>query len=50
MMRSSSAHVPTHNTRQPLEQSNLAACEQAKTLWTQATSRKDEGVEGYKVD
>ena len=28
----------------------LAACEQGKTLWTQAISRKDEGVEFYFVD
>jgi hypothetical protein len=26
------------------------ACEQAKTSWVQATSRKDEGVESYKID
>ena len=28
----------------------VQACEQAKHLWTQATSRKEEGVETYKVD
>ena len=29
---------------------NLQACEQAKTLWVQATSREGEGVEAYKID
>jgi len=28
----------------------LQACEQAKTLWTLVTSRKEEGVEAYKID
>jgi hypothetical protein len=31
-------------------QSALAAIEQAKTLWTQATSRRSEGIEAYKAD
>jgi hypothetical protein len=30
--------------------SNLNGCRQAKTLWTQLTSRKEEGVDEYKVD
>ena len=30
--------------------SNLQACEQAKNLWVLATSRKEEGVESYKID
>jgi hypothetical protein len=42
--------VPTQNLDNLFNQTNRAACEQAKTLWTQATSRKDEGVDGYKVD
>jgi hypothetical protein len=42
--------VPTRNLDNLYNQSNRAACEQAKTLWTQATSRKEENVEGYKVD
>jgi hypothetical protein len=41
--------VPSINLDNPWVVSNLAACEQAKTLWTQATSRRDEGVEGYSV-
>jgi hypothetical protein len=28
---------------------NLQACLQAKTNWTQATSRKGENVEGYQI-
>jgi hypothetical protein len=43
-------HVPTQNLDNSWNRSNLDACEQAKTLWTQATSRKDDGVEGYKVN
>jgi hypothetical protein len=27
----------------------LQACEQAKTFWAQATSRKEEGIEKYQV-
>jgi hypothetical protein len=41
--------VPSINLDNPWVSSNLAACEQAKTLWTQATSRRDEGIEGYNV-
>jgi hypothetical protein len=43
-------HVPSRNTDNSWNDTNLRACEQAQTLWTQATSRKDEGVEGYKID
>src|SRR5262249_49112043 len=43
-------HVPSRNTDNSWNQSNLQACEQAKTLWTQATSQKEEGIERYKVD
>jgi hypothetical protein len=43
-------HVPTKNTDNSWNESNLAACEQAKTLWTQATSRREEGIDAYKVD
>ena len=43
-------HVPSQNLDNPWNESNLKACEQAKRLWTQATSRKEEGVEAYKVD
>jgi hypothetical protein len=30
--------------------SNLQACEQAKTSWVQVSSRKEEGVDAYKID
>jgi hypothetical protein len=43
-------HLPTRNEDNPWNLSNRQACEQAKTLWVQATSRKEEGVEAYKVD
>jgi hypothetical protein len=43
-------HVPSRNTDNSWNASNLQACEQAKTLWIQATSRKEEGVEAYKID
>jgi hypothetical protein len=43
-------HVPTRNTDNRWNESNLAACEQAKILWVQATSRREEHFEGYKVD
>jgi hypothetical protein len=42
--------VPTRNTDNSWVASNLQACEQAKTHWVQATSRKDEGVDAYNVD
>jgi hypothetical protein len=43
-------HVPTRNQDNSWNASNLQACESAKMLWTQATSRKEEGVEAYKID
>jgi hypothetical protein len=43
------AHVPTRNQDNEWNRTNLEACEQAKTLWVQATSRKEENVEGYKI-
>jgi hypothetical protein len=42
--------VPTRNIDNTWVASHLQACEQAKTHWTQATSRRDEGVDAYKVD
>jgi hypothetical protein len=41
--------VPTRNTDNSWNETALQACEQAKTRWVQATSRKEEGVESYKV-
>jgi hypothetical protein len=43
-------HVPTRNSDNSWNRSNMQACEQAKTYWIQATSRKEEGVEAYKID
>jgi hypothetical protein len=43
-------HVPSRNEDNTWNASNLVACEQAKTFWVQATSRKDDGTEAYKVD
>jgi hypothetical protein len=34
-------HVPSRNEDNPWNLTNLQACEQAKTLWTQASSRRD---------
>jgi len=42
-------HVPSNNMDNSWNESNLQACLSAKTLWTQATSRKEEGVESYQV-
>lgn len=42
--------VPTRNEDNAWNVSNLLACENAKTTWVQATSRKEEGIDGYKID
>jgi hypothetical protein len=42
--------IPTRNLDNSWNRDNVAACEQAKTLWTQATSRGEEGVDGYLVE
>jgi hypothetical protein len=42
--------VPTRNLDNTYNASNVEACESAKMLWTQATSRREEGVEAYKVE
>jgi hypothetical protein len=42
--------VPTRNLDNSFNSTNLVGCEQAKRLWVQATSRKDEGVDAYKID
>jgi hypothetical protein len=43
-------HVPTRNTDNSWNETNASACQQGKTLWVQATSRREEGVDGYKID
>ena len=42
-------HVPSQRLDNSWNESNLAGCLQAKTLWTQATSLKETGQEKYKV-
>ena len=42
--------IPTRNLDNSWNRDNLAACEQAKSLWTQATSRGEEGVDGYLIE
>jgi hypothetical protein len=42
-------HIPSQNLDNLWNETNLAGCQQAKTLWSQVTSRGDEGVEGYKT-
>jgi hypothetical protein len=42
--------VPTQNTDNSWVASNLAACEMAKSHWVITSSRRDEGVDSYKVD
>jgi hypothetical protein len=43
-------HVPSRNFDNSWNDSNRLACEQAKTRWVQATSRKEEGVDAYKPE
>jgi hypothetical protein len=40
--------VPTRNLDNKWNHDYITACENAKKLWTEATSRSPEGVEGYK--
>ena len=42
--------VPTQNIDNSWVSSNVMACMNAKERWVMVTSRKDEGVESYKVD
>src|SRR6516165_1384752 len=43
-------HVPSRNMDNSWNATNLQACEHAKQYWTMVTSRKEEGVEAYKID
>jgi hypothetical protein len=43
-------HIPTENLDNNWNVSNVLACDNAKTHWLTATSRKGEGVEAYKID
>ena len=42
--------VPSQNLDNSWNATAIAACEKAKTHWIQATSRKAEGVEAYKIE
>jgi hypothetical protein len=42
--------IPSTNLDNTWNISNLQACEQAKKLWVQVTSRKEEGYESYKIE
>jgi hypothetical protein len=41
--------VPSQNIDNDWNKSALQGCEQAKTLWTQAVSQKDKGIESYAI-
>jgi hypothetical protein len=41
--------IPTRNLDNKWNHDNISACEQAKTLWTEATSRRKEGIDGYLI-
>jgi hypothetical protein len=42
--------VPSRNLDNTWNAGNLQACVQAKERWTQATSQKEAGIDGYKVE
>ena len=42
--------IPSQNLDNSWNATTLKGCEKAKTLWVQVSSRKEEGVEGYKTD
>jgi hypothetical protein len=42
-------HVPSQNLDNKFNETSLKGCEQAKTLWTQVTSRRDENIDEYLV-
>jgi hypothetical protein len=44
------AQVPSRNLDNEWNRTNLQGCEQAKKLWTQATSQRDKGIEGYLIE
>jgi hypothetical protein len=43
-------HVPSNNLDNLWNSTNLHGCNLARNLWTQLTSRRDEGVDGYKIE
>jgi hypothetical protein len=42
--------IPTQNLDNTWNRDNVLGCEQAKTLWTQVTSRRKEGIDGYLIE
>jgi hypothetical protein len=42
-------HVPTRNFDNTWVASNVQGCEQATVKWVEITSRRDEGIEAYRV-
>jgi hypothetical protein len=42
--------VPTRNEDNSYNSSALQAIEQAKTMWVRATSRREEGVDAYRIE
>jgi hypothetical protein len=42
-------HVPSQNLDNGYNETSLQGCVEAQTLWTQVTSRRDEGVDKYHV-
>ena len=42
-------HVPSQNLDNAWNATNLQGCEEAMQYWTQVTSRKAEGVDGYQI-
>ena len=43
-------HIPTRNLDNSYNRTAVRACEQAKTAWVQATSRREEGVDEYRIN
>jgi hypothetical protein len=42
-------HVPSRNTDNSWNETNLQGCEQARFFWTQVTSRREEGFDSYEI-
>jgi hypothetical protein len=42
--------VPTRNLDNEWNVGSLLACEKARAAWVQVTSRKEEGIDAYKID
>jgi hypothetical protein len=43
-------HVPTRNEDNPYNATSIRACTQGQTYWVTVSSRKEEGIEAYKID